>query len=349
MKLLFDITHPAHVHLFRNAIEELETRGHEVRVTSREKEITTQLLDSYSINHETLSEAGNKSLAIEWVIREFRLLSFVRSFRPDAIVSRFNPAAAHVSTLIGCPYVMFEDTEKENNIITNLTYPIADMICTPMSFAYDLGENHVRYKGLHELAYLHPSWFEPNEEILKSHGVMPNETYSVLRFVGWDAHHDVDEEGLSLQTKRELVSRLSEHGSVYITSEEDLPTDLANYRLPIAPEHVHHLLYYADLLVGDSQTMTCEAGILGTPAIRSNSLASSKTDHARYLQELEEDYGLVYSTMDENLALDLAEDLITKSTNPMWNKKRQLLLEDKIDVTNFMLDVIDESISGKTI
>ena len=342
MKVLFDITHPAHVHLFRNAIAELESQGHELKVTSRDKEITVQLLDAYDIDHQIISK-NDRPLAIEWAIREVRLLSVARSFRPDIIVSRFNPAAAHISTVIGCPYIMFEDTEKENSIITNLTYPLTDVICTPTSFEYELGENHIQYEGFHELAYLHSSWFEPNKDVLKTHDVGPDETYTILRFVGWDAHHDTNENGLSLHAKRELVSKLSEHGSVYITSEANLPPDLADYRLPVPPEHIHHLLYYADLFVGDSQTMTCEAGILGTPAIRSNSLASADTDHAGYLRELEDEYELVFSTTDESVAVKLAEDLITSLVDSQWDKKRKSLLNKKIDVTEFILNIVNKN------
>jgi hypothetical protein len=39
MKILIDIGHPAHVHFFKNAIRELEGRGHEVKVTARDKEV----------------------------------------------------------------------------------------------------------------------------------------------------------------------------------------------------------------------------------------------------------------------------------------------------------------------
>jgi hypothetical protein len=39
MKVLIDIGHPAHVHFFRNAIRELESKGHAVKVTARDKEV----------------------------------------------------------------------------------------------------------------------------------------------------------------------------------------------------------------------------------------------------------------------------------------------------------------------
>ncbi|MDO9537119.1 MAG: hypothetical protein Q7J68_02245 [Thermoplasmata archaeon] len=46
MKVLFDMGHPAHVHLlqpgwlFKNTIWELEKQGHAVKVTARDKDVT---------------------------------------------------------------------------------------------------------------------------------------------------------------------------------------------------------------------------------------------------------------------------------------------------------------------
>ena len=38
MRLLIDMGHPAHVHFFKHAIRVLEGRGHEVKVTARDKD-----------------------------------------------------------------------------------------------------------------------------------------------------------------------------------------------------------------------------------------------------------------------------------------------------------------------
>ena len=49
MKFLIDINHPAHVHFFRNPIKLLIDRGHEVMVTSRDKEMALDLLEELGI------------------------------------------------------------------------------------------------------------------------------------------------------------------------------------------------------------------------------------------------------------------------------------------------------------
>ena len=45
MRILFDIGHPAHVHLFRNARRILQDRGHETVVVSRDKEVARDLAE----------------------------------------------------------------------------------------------------------------------------------------------------------------------------------------------------------------------------------------------------------------------------------------------------------------
>ena len=53
------------------------------------------------------------------------------------------------------------------------------------------------YAGYHELAYLHPNRFRPDPAALDAFGVSPDEPYSIVRFVSWQAVHDRRERGLS--------------------------------------------------------------------------------------------------------------------------------------------------------
>ncbi len=342
LKILFCTSHPAHVHLFKNCIKELQARGHETLVAARDRGITTNLLESYGLKYKIIWKNSESLMEtfLEYISHEKNLLYTVYEFNPDIIVSRFSPAAAHISTICNIPNVVFEDTKKESSVLRKTVYPLSDVILTPSSFPQNINANQIFYEGFHELAYLHPSWFDPDPKILSERGIDPEEAYYVLRFVEWGAHHDHGEHGFSLSEKRDIVSLLSEHGQVYITSETELPPDLSRYQLPIKPEHIHHLLYYADLFVGDSQTMTCEAGVLGTPAIRSNSLSEPRSEHAMYLNELEEEYNLVYSTPDKKKAFNKIEQIINEGSSDTWEKRRKMLLVDKIDTTEFMIKTI---------
>jgi len=343
VRVLFDVCHPAHVHLFKHAIGALEADGHETLVTSREKEVTTQLLDAYGIDHEPLSSQGDGGLglAVEWLAREVRLLRRARRFDPDVIVSHLNFAAAHASTLLRRPNLVFNDNEEAARLLGPLVHPFSDVVCTPSSFAADLGDVQRRYDGFHELAYLHPDRFSPDPDALRGHGVDPDDPYFVVRLVSWAAYHDAGREGLSAEARRELVSTLDAYGDVYVTSEAPLPAEFEDYRLPVPPETIHDLLAHADLYVGDSHTMAIEAGLLGTPAVRFNFLVDGG-DLGGY-DVLGDTYGLVRSTADEREGLDLVASLVGDAgAGERWAERRRRLLSDTVDVTEFMLDRIYE-------
>ncbi|MDS0276772.1 DUF354 domain-containing protein [Halomicroarcula sp. S1AR25-4] len=338
MNVHFEVGHPAHVHLFKHAIWELEERGHETYVTAREKEVTTDLLDAYDIDYRVLSTQADSTprLILEWALRELKLIRAIRAFGSDVVVSHLSPVAAQAARLTGTPSVTFTDDEVETRSLRRFTVPFTSRICTPACFEMDLGEKHRRYDGYHELAYLHPDRFDPDPSSLRDHGVAVDEPYYVLRFVSWAAHHDVGRSGFSREAKRDLVDYLSERGRVYITSESELPPSFEAYRLPVPPEDIHDLLYYADGYVGDSQTMALEAGLLGTPAVRSNSFVGD--DDISMFKELDE-RGLIVNVADERAAVARVKDIAENPESAaQWDLRRERLLADRVDVTDVVVE-----------
>jgi predicted glycosyltransferase len=212
--------------------------------------------------------------------------------------------------------------------------PFTQAVLTPSCFRTCLGEKHIYYSGYKELAYLHPNVFKPDVSVLKDLGVEMGDPYIVLRFVSWRAHHDIGEQGI--QDKTEIVKQLEQHGRVFISSESKLGEGLEKYELKVSPEKIHDVLYYAHLLFCDSQTMTTEAGVLGTPAIRCNSFVGAN-DMGNFI-ELENKYRLIYNFSDENMALNFAVSLLeAPDIKEEWSKRQKNLLNDKIDVTAFLL------------
>jgi len=347
MRVQFDLTHPAHVHLFKNAIRTLVSEGHNVAVTARNKEVTTDLLDAYGIDHTVLSTKGTTTagLVAEWSLREVRTLRYMRKFDPDVVVSRALPSAVHAAALTGTTSVVVTDTEYTWKI-AKLIAPFVSYWCTSEHFSREFGSNHRRFKGFDELAYLHPDRFAPEADRLRQQGVNPDEPYFLLRFVSMGAHHDVGRAGVSPAAKRRLVEALSEHGTVYISSERPLPADLEAYAVPTDPSDIHHLLAFARLCVGDSETMATEAALLGTPTIRVNSHAD---DQQLGVFVTLEDRGLVESIADENEAQNRAIELATApDAHEQWADRRERLLDESIDLTEYLLEIIKEAAEDST-
>jgi len=338
LRVLVTIQHPAHVHFYRPVIAELRADGHDVRVCTRDKDIAIELLEAFDIEHDVLAGSGASTMGRLGVQAkyELRMLALARRYQPDVVTAIGGVAAAHVAKAVRAKSVVLTDSEPAT-LTNRLAFPFADVICTPVWYDGEIDGRHVRYEGLHELAYLHPDRFEPDPEIVRAAGIDPSEPYSVVRFVSWGAQHDVGEGGLSRAGKEAIVETLASAGDVYITSEEPLDAPLDQYRLPVDPEDMHHLLAFAQAYVGDSQTMATEAGLLGTPSIRCNSFAGDD-DMANF--RLLSEYGLVYSTDDEAHARERIEDLLSATDKRAWQRRRGAFIEETIDVASFVRDVL---------
>ena len=338
MKILVDIGHPAHVHFFKYFIYEMKRRGHEFIITTRNKDVSVQLLRAYDIEHEIVGEAANGiiSLFVEWLGRDLKIYRIAKQFKPDILVGINNPSIAHVAKLIVAKSIIFTDTEhaKLSNFVT---FPFSDVVCTPFCFKKTLGRKQLRYNGYQELAYLHPNYFKPDPSVLANLDLNQEDIYVIVRFVSWGASHDIGQGGFNAEGKKRLVEELNRYAYVLITSENSLPEELEKYRLRIAPEKMHDLLYYAKLYVGEGATMATEAAILGTPSIFVSSLSNKLGNFV----ELESKYGLVHSYQKQDSGIEKAVKLLSQvNSKEEWAKKRRSLLNDKIDVTQFMVNLV---------
>lgn len=344
MKVLVDIWHPAHVHFFKNAIMRLKEEGHDILITARDKDVTLNLLEAYGFEYKKLSKPGKGIIGLffELFKRDFLLHKIAKNFEPDVLVGVGGVSIAHVGKLIGKPSIVFTDTEHAT-LSNTITFPFADVVCTPSCFKKDLGKKQVRYNGYHELAYLHPDYFDPNPDVLKELGLDKGDKFFIIRLVSWGAAHDVGHRGMSLEDTRELIKRLEEHGAVFISSEEGLPEGLQKYELATEPKDIHNVLKYATMYLGEGATMATEAAILGTPSIYISSLVGTMGNFI----ELEQEYELIFNYNDSDMAMNKAVELIQMpDLKEEWDKKRKTLLKDKIDVTKFTSEFIEDYVEG---
>ena len=80
MNIFFNISHPAHVHLFRNAINILKEKGHTIIVGARNKEFCVELLKSYDIEHYILTQkkTGRIGLFCELLEQQFKIAKILK-------------------------------------------------------------------------------------------------------------------------------------------------------------------------------------------------------------------------------------------------------------------------------
>ena len=365
MNILFDIAHPADVHLFKNAREILFTKGHKIFFLARDKDVVIPLLDAYGIPYKkgTKAKTGIIEQSIELISWFFKAFSIIRKNKIDLAVSLSSPATAWAAKLQGIPHIMFNDTETGVAQL-RMARPATKYIYTPECLLTDWGPKQIRYKGIHDLAYLRigglrtevggqRSEDERRKEEEPSSGSripgftglqanrLTNSDYAIIRFVSWGASHDRGHRQTGIGFQREICRIIGENMKVFISAESELPEDLEKYRIKIPPHELHNAIANARLVVGDGATTATEAAVMGVPSIYFSVFANS-LGYCRLLKE----YGLLEATADETEAVDIIKKLLANPEFGERQKKRQQLLDDTIDVTEFIVDKCEEMNSG---
>ena len=329
MNIVIRISHPAHVYKFKNLIGLLK-ESHIVFVVTIEKEMTTYLLNKFGIEFYLVGQnrKGLLRKVFGLFIQECKLCLKLINFKPDIFIGGGDPLMAHVSLIYNKPYLAFEDTEVAKLILASYRR-IAASILTPESFLNNLGNQQIRYKGFHELAYLHNSFFKPKSEVLKYLSLGPSGDFIILRFVSWIASHDIGVSGFTRKQKINLVEELSKHTTVFISSEGVLPEEIRKYKISFPPEMMHDALYYAKLYIGEGATMASESALLGTPAIYINPLIAG-------IIEEEKKVGLLYQSVSFDEVLATAKNIINDPVSKTSCQSRSREFQNQnINVTFF--------------
>ena len=135
---------------------------------------------------------------------------------------------------------------------------------------------------------------------------------------------------------------------------------MEKYRIKINPLDMHHVMAFASLYIGDSQTMVAEAGVLGVPFVRFNDFVG----RIGYLRELEDVYELGYGIhasqlkseelirrADGSVQLSGVEELYkrveelvampSEERRATFQSRRQKMLSEKIDCAKFLTYFIE--------
>jgi len=284
MKILININHPAHVHYYRNFIKLMEAKGHQFCVINRDSKMINQLLDYYGIEHTVRNKRPEKKGTIPslmyllkmilWCIRK----SF--AFHPDMYMGFASSACAITAWMFRKPSILIDDTEH-NSMTHKLYMPVCSAVLTPFYFKKDLGnkDKQIRFNAYVEQLYLHSAYYENNEQVLKELNVKPKE-YVIIRYVAYDAHHDLKVHPIPEEVKKTIVKEISKQYKVFVSLEKSVKDPFYDdYVLKISPEKMHDLEANAKFMVAEGATMASEAFLLGVPYLYLNPLMVGYIDY----------------------------------------------------------------------
>jgi hypothetical protein len=266
MNILFDLNHPKDVNCFKNSIRTLSKRGHHIIVTYRPRG------KLQAIVHSELSEFSPVKIGRHYssfimkilgqLMRDFAFIPFHRKNKIHLSVGTSTNAMS--SWLLRIPHLALED-----DIEYKIPFYHANLFATRHimpSYIKIRRKNVYHYKGLEELAYLHPAHFSPREEELIKYQVEPGD-YVFIREVA----------GVSLNYKKrnslnlDVVKKLRKLGLKILLSLEDagmkehFEDHCTILQEPV--DDIFSLMKYALFTISSGDTMARESCLLGTPAI----------------------------------------------------------------------------------
>jgi len=341
MRVLFELTHPKHYYQFRHIINVFRDDGHEIKIIARDKDVLLELLEEENQRFQIYGKHKKGLLGKIFNTADifFNYLKIVRKFKPDYIVSKASLYAILIKPFSGARLVITPDSEVVW-LTKKIVAPCSDIVITPETYTIDYGKKHKRINGFFEECYLSPAAFRPNKNVLTEAGINLDSPYFILRFISWDANHDVGQFGFTDDERLQLAEKLSKYGRVIISAEQKaLSEDLQKFKNPLPPNKMHNLLHYATMYIGDSQTMATESALLGTPSLRYNSFVGPD-DMSNFII-LEKDHGLLRNFADFQTLMKTVDEMLKKEDlKSEFLKKRKTYFASKPDLNDQLINAI---------
>ena len=364
MRIIIDINHPAHVHYFRNFIRIMEERGHSFRVINRDSKMINYLLDSYGIAHVvrnprpgkkgTFSSLRNLMVMVRYCMRESR------TFHPDLYLGFGSSACAITSFLFRKPCVLLDDTEH-NTMNHRLYKPFADRVLTPFYFKKSLwkkpsgriisdegrlgadSSRQLTFNAYVEQLYLHSNYFAADANVPAALGLEQGK-YVLVRYIAYDAHHDLSVNALDPDTKKRLVNYLAGKYRVVLSleSEEDRKDpDFAPFLLDFPPDRIHDIMAGAAFVLTEGATMASEAFVLGVPYIYMNPLEVGNVDSQCGVFPDQAHKSSSEAGIME--CIGQIESVLASGSDVFGDNRRSLIERNHTDPTRLLVDYVESN------
>jgi len=336
VKISLLILQPHHIDFFKNLFHELDEEGHKVWCLIRGDEINRRILSNSEIKCSFYGNEPRGHLP-RFVYSTRNKVSLIRkllAFRPKLTLSVNSLPPSPFNSIFNTASGVFLDYKLRKKDERKL-FNYADKIITPDCYPFDVpSKKYLSHPSYHSLAYLHPSRFKPDFQVLENFSIEPKD-YVFVSFARKHWIEGKDHNLLQRRDKIDIVRSLEDQCKVFVDERGYVPEPLEEYIPPVSLIEYDHLLANARLVVGDNPMVSSDAGVLGVPWIF---ISDSK---APTLEEQEVHYEIGTQVADIKEAEKLAELILTEEIEPDFERARRDILTDKIDLTNWMIRFVE--------
>lgn len=339
MAIVFDIVHIADVNFFKNAIRALQKNDQEIIIIMRERGGLRRILEKeLNISPIIIGRHYHGVLlkGIWGIKRVMDLIRFLKSVDVDVVVGFGSFYIAQAAQIISKPSVIFYDDIEYPLVYYPSKYSSSKFIIP--SFINDSGKNVIKFDGFKELAYLHPRYFSPDEDLIKKYDLKAD-NYVFLRTVG-AVSLNVKNHSLPLNN---LLECLKDYDLKIILSLEDKSliekidrTSVIILEEPI--DDIHSLIGYAALLISSGDTMAREGCLVGTPSIYiggRNMKVNTELINNKYMFQCSSKHEIV-STINEILKSSMKNEMrreVENRINNHWSDVTEIIIENILETT----------------
>jgi len=335
MRIIIDISHPAHVNFFKPITKHLQVQGHEIIISVLRRGKLPAIAQK-EFNEFPLYFIGNHrgtmwSVFFEAnIIKFFKLLFLCNKIRPNIGVSAGSFVLGAVLKIIRVPNIQFDDDpeRKVNVMLEKLT---SSKLFFPVFFA-NTKRKVQNYNALKEWSYLSPKYFISNIKVLNDYRLI-SKNYIFIREISTGSLNYIN------QNKNIIASicHLFSNKIQFVLSLEDkstinqYPSDWIILKEPL--EDIHSLIYYSKCLVSSGDSMAREGAMLGVPSI----FCGFRNMKAN---EVMIDKGMMLKENPENVAVLLNNIIDNSLVFEDQNIFRDKLEKEWIDVGTFVTELI---------
>jgi len=351
MRYLFAINHPSQFHMFKYLANKLSGDGHKVIFFIQHRGIIEELARSAGFDYKFLVSPiwkkylrGRVGVALRGTIHlieaELRVLLYNVFNRVDVMLGS-DISITHVAKIMGKISLAFSDDDYYFiGPYSRLAFPHASRIVSPA--IVNLGQwksKQIAYPGTQKTAYLHPNVFSPSLSVLEKYGLR-GKRFIIIRRVEFNALHDsmkIAATGITDSVIDQLIAMFNMSHRIILNYEGVDDPKYTDFILKIDPSDMLDLIYYADLLIGDSQSMQVEAALLGTPSIRSNKWVHYR-EKVSVIHYLESCYNLCASVLpeDSESIVPKAKELLKPEVKSKWREKIGRFYEENVSLTDLL-------------
>jgi uncharacterized protein len=334
MNIIVDITHPAHLNLFKRAIQILHNKGNQVFVTCINRGSLPSIVAS-ELNPIMVKTLGNHrgttfSILFEAnFLRLFHIFLYLWNKKIDVGISFGSFLMGFILTLRRKPNIhLSDDPERKLNAILELI-TCTERYLPPIVTPY--GKTKI-FNSLKEWAYLSPKYFAPDNSVLEYYDLIPYK-YIFVR--------EVSTGSLNYKSQKNAIIAAVAHNfpakiKVILSLEDKnlislYPPEWILLSEPV--KNIHSLMYFSRIVISSGDSMAREGAMLGVPSVYCG-------NRIMKANQLLIDKGMLYKIVPEDMGSFIRG--ILKSENYIEDQInfRAKLLDDWIDVTDFIMTTI---------